>query len=199
MYDDITIAKGNLKQQIAFVFPGLISSCSPMASALLSTLECFYSDFNCTRLLAKYMFRNATDPSFGENMKIPQPLIYVPTEDRYYPNTPIKEIVKNLMIERWNVSLEYDLFYQSCLPSYCVYLQKRRNRTLLEVMVTLISMIGGLTLSLRLLTPMLVKCVSRLAEWMRRKKEQRSSEGGEYDRSQRFISRIFLRGFSSTI
>ncbi|UJR19904.1 hypothetical protein I4U23_023036 [Adineta vaga] len=86
-------------------------------------------------------------------------LVYDPAVDRFPPNTSISTIVKNMMIEQWNPSLLYDKYYNSCAPSHCTYSERVRSKTRIGVLITLLSMIGGLTVSLHFLTPYLGKFI----------------------------------------
>ena len=97
---------------------------------------------------------NVINPSWF----VVHPLIYDPAFSRFPPNTLISTIVKNIMIEEWNdSSYLYDPFYKSCAPSYCTYSKRIRAKTIVEVIVTLVSMIGTLIMVLRLITPLLIK------------------------------------------
>ena len=60
---------------------------------------------------------------------------------------------KELMIEQWSPSISYQLFYESCAPTFCTHSQKVRTQDSVGVIITLISMIGGIALSLRNITP----------------------------------------------
>ncbi len=105
-------------------------------------------------------------------------LVYNSTLGHFPPNTSISTIVKNLMIERWNPVFSHDQFYNSCAPSHCIYPKRIRTKTVVDVIITLVSLIGGLILSLRLITPGLVK----LFFYLFRKTNKREEEQQEGNR-----------------
>lgn len=105
------------------------------------------------------------------------PLVYDPTLTRFHRNTPISMIVKEIMIEKWNPSYSYESFYHSCSPTYCIYRQRIHTKNTIGIVLTLISTIGGLTLSLRLITPYLVGFVIVLISKITKNREE---EEGSY-------------------
>ncbi|CAF1660120.1 unnamed protein product, partial [Adineta ricciae] len=138
-----------------YTVPGSIMGCSNIQSLFLSTLECFYSNSDCLSILKNYLYeryiQNVEDSLWFDI----QPLNYNLTLNvsRYPPNTSISMIIKELMIGQRNPLMSYKNFYDSCAPSDCTYLKRIHDKTFLEIMIMLISMIGGLTVSLRLITP----------------------------------------------
>ncbi|CAF4018097.1 unnamed protein product [Rotaria sp. Silwood2] len=95
-----------------------------------------------------------------------RPLVYDPILSGFPPNTSIRMIVKNIMIEQWNPSYSYSRFYESCAPSYCTHSQRTHTKTIIGMMITMLSMIGGLTVSLHLITPYLICSSSFISnEW----------------------------------
>ncbi|CAF3980042.1 unnamed protein product [Rotaria sp. Silwood1] len=114
-------------------------------------------DADCFSILMNY-----TKQSYFQNIEYPSwfdvhPLVYDPTLSRYPPNTSISMIVEEMMIEKWNPSYSYYQFYKLCAPTYCTYSQRIRTNTIIEVIIILVSMFRGLTVSLHLITPWFVK------------------------------------------
>ncbi|CAF4048764.1 unnamed protein product [Adineta steineri] len=143
----------------AYIVPGSIAGCSPSDSLQLSTLQCFYSDSDCFSIVMNYVkkvyFANVLNPVWFD----PSPLIYDPRLSQFPPNTSINTIVKNIMVEQWNPSTSYNNFYESCAPNYCTYSQTIPTNSVVGVIIKLVSMIGGLIVSLHLITPILVKFI----------------------------------------
>ncbi|CAF4306795.1 unnamed protein product, partial [Adineta steineri] len=128
--------------------PGSVVSCSATNSLMLSTLECYYEHSDCLPILMDF-----TKKQYFYNVKNPvwfviRPLVYNSTSSRFPPNISISKIIKNMAIERWNPSYPYDQFYKSCAPSFCTYSKRVHIKTIAEVIITMISMIGGLIFSL---------------------------------------------------
>ncbi|UJR07206.1 hypothetical protein I4U23_011494 [Adineta vaga] len=139
---------------------GWIEGCLARNSILFSTLQCLYSESNCFPFLLSYIIKTNTDKlSLQSSSSRLQPLVYNSTINRFPPNTTIAMIVKELMIEKWNPVLSYKQFYKSCSPIYCSYSETVRKQNTLGVMIILISMIGGIIVSLRILTPRLIKFI----------------------------------------
>lgn len=152
MYDNLT-----------YNVPGSIQSCLSIDSLLLSTLQYLYvnSDFFPILLYSLninfFYWYTTMSPSF----KV-QPLIYNPAVSRFPPNASISIRVKEIMVEQWNPSLSYQHFYEACAPIYCSYSQTIHKESFIGVIITLVSMLGGIVVSLRILTPLIVNFILRL-------------------------------------
>lgn len=165
---------------VAYVVPGSTAGCSSIDSLLQSTLECFYLGSNCFSILMNYIQNiynwNVEDPLWPNI----QPFLYNSTLSNFPPNSSISLITKNIMIEHWNPSYSYKHFYDLCAPSYCTYSERTRTRTITGAITALVSMLGGLVVSLRLITPHLVKLFNRLLSKKVKKQEQQLQLGNCY-------------------
>ncbi|CAF1343607.1 unnamed protein product [Adineta ricciae] len=157
---------------------GIVESCSIIDSVLDSTLECFYVDSDCYPIIKSRVF-----PILTQNVdKLPQWVLdfqsftYNPTRDRFSSNTPISVMVENLMIDQLNTIHSYKKFYELCAPNHCTYFERVRVKTFAELMVTLMSLIGGLTVSLRLITPQIVSLVYRLLTLISKRRNEQESQ-----------------------
>ncbi|CAF1531434.1 unnamed protein product [Adineta ricciae] len=101
------------------------------------------------------------------------PLIYNSTATRFPPNTTISIMFKEMMIEQWNPSSSYEVFYGLCAPKYCTYSQRIRTQNFSGVIVTLISMVGGIVVSLRIGTPYFVKFILKLLTIFKKNTQQK--------------------------
>lgn len=165
---------------IIYIVPGSIAGCSTITSLLLSELQCFYSNADCFSVIMNYI-----QESYFQNIEYPSwfdvhPLVYDPMLSRYPPNTSISTVVKQMMVEKWNPSYSYNRFYELCAPNYCTYSQKIHTHTITGVIITLVSMIGGLTVSLRLITPLLITFILNLLIMVtkRRQEQQQQQQSG---------------------
>ncbi|CAF4016489.1 unnamed protein product, partial [Adineta steineri] len=158
--------------EVAYIVPGSIAGCSPSDSLRLSTLQCFYSDSDCFSIVMNYVqkvyFANVLYPVWFD----PSPLIYDPRLSRFPPNTLIDTIVKNIMAEQWNPSTSYNSFYESCAPNYCSYSQTIPTNSVVGVIIKLVSMIGGLIVSLHLITPLLIKFIIYLFSMINKRQQE---------------------------
>lgn len=141
-----------------FTLPGLVERCSTVNSLLFSNLECFYSHTDCFMLLSTVKYSMNGDTRYA--LFPVRPIVANPAVDRFPPQTLVKEIIEHLMVERWHHSISYDRFYRLCAPRYCTYSQHVRSKGALQVVIALLSMLGGLVASLRTITPHLVRVVA---------------------------------------
>ncbi|CAF0988831.1 unnamed protein product [Adineta steineri] len=177
-FNDYTNDADHSEPEITHVIPGSVAGCSPIDSLQLSTLECFYSDSDCfsvvMSIIQQTYINAAPDPMWFDA----RPLIYDPTSSRFRPNTSVKMIINDIMIERWNPSTSYEHFYGLCAPNYCTYSQKGQRKTILEVAVVLASLVGGLIVSLRVITPQLVKFFIGLLGIINKRRQQQGQQRG---------------------
>jgi len=163
---------------LSYIVPGLIEGCSTIDSLLLSNFQCLYSHSDCfSRLklsLKSAYVMQTVNPSWFDV----RPLVSNPQLTRFFPNTSMGDILKNIMIEKWNPSFSYKQFYEACAPSYCTYSQKIHTKTFFEVIIAMMSIIAGLTVSLRLITPYLVKFIFSVTK--RRQQQQQQQQGNCY-------------------
>lgn len=63
-----------------------------------------------------------------------------------------------MMIETWNENFNYNQYYEKCAPKLCTYLIIIRNNAL-YVIITMIGLIGGLSVALRIIVPFAVSSI----------------------------------------
>jgi hypothetical protein len=90
----------------------------------------------------------------------------------YFTNSTIKELVDNLMIEKWNAPSIFERYYNECQPTYCTYNFVKRN-DLIYIATTLFGIAGGLTTVLKFIVPKLVRLVRK------KKEEQQQAATGK--------------------
>ncbi|CAF0953174.1 unnamed protein product [Adineta ricciae] len=161
---------------VVYIVPGLARSCFTFSSLMFSQLLCLYADSDCFSILLSYIkssyYQSVLNPAWFD----PRPLVYDPAESRFPPNTTISSIVQQIMVEKWNPSYSYNRFYQLCAPNYCTYSNRMRVRSIVEVFVTFISTIGGLTFALSLIVPLIVKYIhSGLQAFIQKRRQQQGN------------------------
>ena len=136
------------------VLPGLVIGCLPIDGLRLSTLECFFSSSCINTILSFLDYYTQMDESPPLNFIPPAtpPLVITPLNNsissRFSPSSPIGMLMDELFIERWANESNYESYFSACAPSVCYYEYVRRN-DVLYVMASLVSLYGGLTVSLR--------------------------------------------------
>ncbi|UJR19296.1 hypothetical protein I4U23_022425 [Adineta vaga] len=171
--DAAAINQKNNNSNFIHNIPGWIQGCLATDSVLFSTFSCLYIDSDCFSLFLSYVRKNNYDvlalPLSSTSL---QPLVYDPTMSHYPPNTLISTIIQEIMLEKWNPISSYKQFYDSCAPIYCSYSENIRKQTFLGLITIFVSMIGGIVVSLRLITPHLVKFFLESLKKFNNKSEQ---------------------------
>ena len=134
---------------------GLYRACFALESLLQSTLECFYDDQDClTNVL-----------NFYNDSDIPNDIIRLNSSlnSRFKTNSTIGSLFAAFFIEYWNQSLNYSSYFSLCRPATCNYKIFRSNSPL-ETATLVLGLVGGLSVSLRLLIPFIVSIVLGLTQ-----------------------------------
>ena len=135
--------------QLEFYIPNLFVGCFAIQSVLQSTLECF---FNQTCLDAVQLEISSPD---SVNMSILEE-----NNTRFSPETPIGIMMDALMIEEWGQTIRYEQYYHQCAPKLCTYTTSYRKNSL-YIFTRLISLIGGLTIVLKIVVYSIVRRIRK--------------------------------------
>ena len=144
--------------------PGLNIGCFPLNSVLLSTLECFYNA-SCIQMLLDWRLFLVADVYYPLDLNV-KPLD-LNTSRQYLPTTPLEEIISGLLIEDWAVKTNDTAYYDQCKPQICTY-NYVAGFEAIYVATTIIGILGGLSLVLRLTVPVLLRIVMQQMERQRR-------------------------------
>ncbi|UJR38718.1 hypothetical protein I4U23_031383 [Adineta vaga] len=196
IYEMDNIWNTRIYAYIIYIVPGAIGSCSTFSSLMFSQLLCFYSNIDCFPILMNYVkasyYQNVENPVWFD----PRPLVYNAKLSRFPPNTSVSRIVEQIMIEQWNPSYSYERFYDLCAPNYCTYSEKMRARSIIEVIITFISMIGGLAFALILITPLFITFISSFLQICIKRRQQQLVHQGNVNQwkttAQNFISMGYI-------
>ena len=138
---------------IQHVVPGIYIGCYVIESLLQSNLHCFYDQICITEL-----------QSF---LTSPSPLTVAPLDAslliQFSEHSSIRDLLDQLMIEEWTLSIDYDQYYNECRPSRCSYTYETKN-SIVYILTTLVGLIGGLIKVLKLVIPVLIKLARRKKE-----------------------------------
>ena len=137
-----------------FNVPNFYKGCYIVESLLQSSLECFY-DTQCIKKLQSYISSSSPINITALDASL----------SNYSKNSTIKELVNNLMIEKWNATPIFERYYNECQPTNCTYSFMKRH-DLIYIATTLFGLAGGLTTVLNFIVPRLIK-------FIRKKKQQR--------------------------
>lgn len=129
---------------------GFRSGCFLLNSLLSSTLECYHSQ-SCLNRMTSYI--SPLNISFNS---LDRSLL-----NRSTPTTPIGALVNQLMLEEWSIKVNYSQYFVACRPISCTYTYTERL-SILYVFTTLIGLLGGLIVTLRLLCPQITNILYRI-------------------------------------
>ncbi|CAF2873655.1 unnamed protein product [Rotaria sp. Silwood2] len=131
-----------------FNIPGFYTGCYVIESLLQSDLRCFYNQ-TCINQLQTYL--SSSPPMNVKALDSSLPSVY-------FENSPISECLASLMVEQWNITLSYDMYYSQCQPMECTYTVETRNDTT-HIAAMLIGVIGGSIAILNIIARLLVKVI----------------------------------------
>ena len=172
---DIGSVTGRDSEIDNYTAPGLVRGCYMIDTLRLSTLECFYDAPDCFRRVLKAINRSVAF-LHGNMAEISvHPLVNDDMLTQFPPTTPLSQIIDSMMIERWNISSSFNQYYDTCQPSYCTYLYTLRDQSLLSVTTSLISLVGGLSITLRFIVPLLINLIFR-----KRDPKRQSMQSGNF-------------------
>ncbi len=131
-----------------FVVPGLYWGCFVIEALLQSTLECFYNQ-TCINILQWY-----TASSSSMNVTPLDSSL----SNRYNTTSMIQELVNQLMVEDWNLSIIYKDYYDACKPTRCSYTYAHKIDAV-YIATTILGILGGLVVVLKFIIPLLVRLI----------------------------------------
>ncbi|CAF4138479.1 unnamed protein product, partial [Rotaria sordida] len=133
-----------------FVVPGFQIGCLPQNALLQSTLECFYNQ-SCLNIVISLTGALHTVSALNISKSL----------SRFSPTTTIGVLFDNLMIESWENSIDFAIYFQTCAPKACSYSYLQRF-FLIYMITTMTSVFGGLSVALHIASPLFVKFILRL-------------------------------------
>ncbi|CAF4012681.1 unnamed protein product, partial [Adineta steineri] len=139
-----------------FIIPGLYVGCFIVEALLQSTLECFYNQ-TCLDILQSY-------GGFSSSMNVIP--LNSSLSSRYNTTSTIQELINELMVENWNLSIIYQNYYEGCQPRQCSYSYTAKNNAI-YIATIIFGLIGGLMTILQCFIPRLVRLIARCI-WKRR-------------------------------
>ena len=126
---------------------GFRVGCDPLEALLQSTLACLY-DSTCI-LTVKYMY--------AASSLVMRPL----NRSLSASNVTVKSLLDNLMVDRWESSVNYERHFDACAPLLCTY-TLNTQATPIYIVTTIIGLFGGLNVLLKIVVPVSVRIVRQL-------------------------------------
>ena len=133
---------------LALYVPGMKAGCIPHDSMLNSTLECFYNA-TCIETLIQFMGGTTFAESLDDTV-----------QSRFQPNMTVRYMLAELFIEDWHYTSNFTGYFDSCAPDSCSYSYTERFNAA-YMFITFFGFIGGMTVLLGFVAPVLVKNIVR--------------------------------------
>ena len=130
---------------ILYSVPGFYVGCFIVEALLQSTFECFFDSRCFNRLISDIP---STLTFNGTVLDASQLTLSK-------PNTTIQEIMNQLMVEKWNQSVNFENYYKECGALQCIYTKPARN-DLIYIITAVIGLLGGLVTVLKITVPKVV-------------------------------------------
>lgn len=137
-----------------YKIPGFYIGCYLSEALLQSNLECFYNQ-TCISTLQSNL--NTGTSMFFSALNASE-------SSRFTINSTIGELVQQLMVERWNLSIRHQDYFDQCRPHRCSY-SFTGHYSLIYIVTNTFGLIGGLATILELIVPISVKCGRKFNRW----------------------------------
>ena len=147
----------------ARLVPGLYRACSSFESLFHSTLECFYDDHSCLAEITTFYNEDWFPTNFT--------LLNTSLPTRFAIGSPLGTLLSELFIEEWRQSVSYSSYFTLCQPISCSY-EILRSNSVLETTTLVLGLVGGLSVSLRILIPLFA---TLYIDFNRGRRERRTS------------------------
>ncbi|CAF3770758.1 unnamed protein product [Adineta steineri] len=141
---------------------GMVSSWSHFQSLLMSTLECFYNEECLGHLIQMINSTSISTPDFI----LRQPSSFSQIYNEY---KTIESLLDDLFIYSWKYNTSYLSYFEQCQPLQCHYMYQSRIN-LIYIITTILGLIGGLNIILRLSTPIIFKLAFKIWNIARRRR-----------------------------
>ena len=131
--------------------PLIVFGCYPIESILRSTLTCLYNQ-TCLQLLS----RNNSSCNHPLDASLPS---------RYQTTETVEVLASTAFVEEWSLNVSFSNFYTYCNPATCAY-SISEKKSAIEIMTIFLGLYGGLTLVLRLMTPLMTNGLRQFISWI---------------------------------
>ena len=91
---------------------------------------------------------------------LPSLILKANVTSRFQPNSTVGDILNAIAIEHWNEQINYELYYRHCNPMNCFYTVTEKFN-IPTVVTTVVGLVGGLSVVLRILIPPVIKFLRR--------------------------------------
>jgi hypothetical protein len=154
------------KGDIVWSVPGLTKSCTIAKTLYLSDFRCFFNQTCLDILLSMF---NVDMPNRLPLPEVTRAMVALNSSESFAfsPNEKLDKIADKLFVDKWRIQPDFVGYYSICAPNSCVYTIKRKL-DIVYVVTTVIGLLGGLTVIMRLLVPVTLRFIhSIVSQWKR--------------------------------
>ena len=128
------------------IVPGFVIGCQPMESLWRSTLACLYNQTCIDQININRLSVTPLSVEFNSSFSI---------------HRTVEELIDNALDQQWSIAINYTKFFSECQPANCFY-STNRQRGVIQIIVTLLGLYGGLTVALRTIVPYMIGLVYKI-------------------------------------
>ncbi|CAF1054872.1 unnamed protein product [Adineta steineri] len=139
--------------RVLYSVPGMYTGCYIVESLLQSNLQCFYNQTCINKVVSYFVTRPLMNTTALKNS--------LPSQ--FLPNSTLKEVINEIMVEQFIPSIIYNSYYNACQPTECTYTYQTKN-SIIYIVTTLIGLLGGLITVLKLIIPPVVMFIRKEKE-----------------------------------
>jgi hypothetical protein len=156
-YGHIICKNGNncTKGDIVWSVPGLTKSCSAVETLYFSDFRCFFNQTCLDILLSMF---NVDMPNRLPLPRATRAIVALNSSESFAfsPTEKLDTLAGKLLVDKWKLEPNFVGYYRKCAPNLCTYTIKRKM-DIVYVVTTVIGLLGGLTVIMRLLVPVTVR------------------------------------------
>ncbi|CAF1030677.1 unnamed protein product, partial [Didymodactylos carnosus] len=134
-----------------FDIPNFYRGCLPIQSIRQSSIECFYNQ-TCIDTIQSNI--NSSSPMNARALDSLLP-------SRFPLNATVRDLLNQLAVEDWGLNVNYSSYYHQCNPLNCTYTYVKGS-DYIHILTTIIELVGGLTSTLRIVTPLMITIIRRM-------------------------------------
>jgi hypothetical protein len=145
------------KGDIVWSVPGLTKSCTVVKTLYLSDFRCFFNQTCIDILLSMF---NVDMPNRLPLPRATRTFVAINSSESFsfLPNEKLDKLAEKLFVDKWKIQPDFVGYYRICAPNSCAYTIKRKL-DIVYVVTTVIGLLGGLTVIMRLLVPVSVRFI----------------------------------------
>jgi hypothetical protein len=171
------------KGDIVWSVPGLTKSCSAAETLYFSDFRCFFNQTCLDILLSMF---NVDMPNRLPLPTATRALVALNSSESFAfsPNENLDAISGKLFVDTWKLEPDFVGYYSKCAPNLCTYTIKRKM-DFVYVITTVIGLLGGLTVIMRLLVPVSVRFIHSIVSRWKRSSPNKDNQMAENDAGKR--------------